>query len=442
MSRKKLILLASDSMDDNKKPDRHEDGLIRMSSTVRKHMEFNDDSVEIYPAGGSLENRVSRTQMLEIFKAFAADLTKAKEELTNEELKRVGFVTSKTLRRINGGANRKSHKNIWISDTIEDTVMGSDPEFLLFDRDSNNVIRANNVLSRTGMLGSDGAMAEIRPKPAVGVNNIISNITNVFSKDKAIKEIERYRWEAACYHRDSSRDYPVGGHIHIGNPVKIAKLVKAPREAFFKVMNKILDELLAIPLTKLDGADQGNRRRTKCQMCTTGFGGYGFFGEMRVCNGRLEHRTLSGMWLLHPSVARAVFGTAKAIVEEVFKRVSDKKFDQDYMCLFPSNPRNSRHIWEKDFTGWSDIGLARDMKCTKTSDEMIKILNASSASYINTAYLNKWLSTMKGFSTYKKNSQYILGLYEILKISAAELQKWDKEIQNNWLKKKTFMVDV
>ncbi len=452
MARQKLILIASKSMDKNKKPDRNEDSLVRMSSVVRNNMDFNEDSVELCPAGASSENQAIRARMLKIYKAFSADIKEAKKmvedgELTKAELKRVGFVTTRTLNIINGNNGRKKNKNIWVSNSIKNTVLGSDPEFLLFDRESGNIVNAYNVLQNAGPLGSDGAMAEIRPSPATSTEGIVSNIKKIFERDKSVKYIESYKWMAACYHRDNSRDYPVGGHIHIGTPAKIANLNKKTKEAFFIVLNKILDELLAIPLTKLDGAENGQRRRTNCQVCITGHHGYGFFGEMRIPHGRLEHRTLSGMWLAHPSIAKAVFGTAKAIVDEVFKLVSSRNFDTKYMCLYAKdnesgNDKIIKHMYKADFNGWKDVPLAKDVNCIKSSDEMIKILNDSNPSYVSSTYLKSWLSRMKDFSTYKKNSKYIRGLYEILSISAKELQSWDREIQENWLKNKKFMVDL
>jgi len=449
MARQKLILIASESMDDNKKPDRDEDTLIRMSSVTRKNMGFSEDSVEVCPAGATAENQIARAKMLSIFKAFRADLNQAKAmvekgDLTKAELKRVGFVTSKTLNNINGALGKKHNKNIWVADSIENTVLGADPEFLLFNKENNNIIRANSILSKTGALGSDGAMAEIRPKPATTTEALIINMKKILSDDAAVKHIDKYKWAAACYHKDANRDYPVGGHIHIGTPIKIARLDGKTKEAFFRVLNKVIDELLAIPLIKLDGKSEGNQRRTKCAMCTTGNGGYGFFGEMRVPNGRLEHRTLSGMWLTHPSIAKAVFGTAKAIVDEVFKLVADKNFDKNYMCLFRNGDDTTKigKMWQKGFKEWGNLGLTKDTQCLRSSDEMIKILNESDPSIINAAYLKKWLSTMKGFSTYNNNSKYILGLHEILKISAGELQNYDRELQKNWLENKKFMVDL
>jgi len=446
MARKQLILIASDSMDNNKKKDRNEHTLIRMPAKIRRGMGFGDDSVEVFTTGD-----VPKSRLLDIFHAYSSDIKKvnkmiADKEITAEEATRIGFVTTKTLNKINGGKSKKA-RDIWVSDTIHDSVIGSDPEFLLFDKDSDKIIPANSKLGHMGELGSDGAMAELRPKPSTTVKGHVDNIESILKYSKYTKTIKDYRWMSGCYYKDGSRDYPLGGHIHIGNPAKIAKMPQKDKHAFFRVVNKILDELLAIPLTKLDGDDEGNKRRTNCIVCTTGNGGYGFFGEWRPCEGRLEHRTLSGMWLTHPSVAKAVLGTAKAIIDEVFRLVADNNFKSNYMCLSKGKDSNDavevrKEVWKKGFDGWKDVGLAKDMRCIAPSDKIITWLNDSKASRINATYMKEWFDNMKSFSTYKDNSEYINGLYEILKISAKDLQSYDRNIQSNWLKQNKFLVEV
>jgi hypothetical protein len=447
MSRKPLVLIASDKMDSNKKKDRNENGLIRMPAKVRKSMGFSQESVEIYP-GGNTNDRIAKSQLLEIFQAFSGDIKKVNQmvadgKITKEEATRVGFVTTYTLNKINGTKRVKKVDNIWISNTIHDTVIGSDPEFLLFEGDK--VIHAGSKMSHAGELGSDGAMAELRPKPSITVIDHIDNIASILKYDKNTKAIADYKWMSGCYYKDDMRDYPIGGHIHIGNPAKIAKMPQRDRFAFFRVVNKILDELLSLPLTKLDGSDEGKRRRTNCRVCTTGNGGYGFFGEWRPCEGRLEHRTLSGMWLMHPSLTKAVLGTAKAIIDEVFRLVSDREFNIDYMCLNVDKGDGrevNKSMWKKGFDGWKDIGLARDMGCISSSDRIINWLNESKPSRVNKLYLNKWLDIIKRFSTYKDNSHYIRGLHEILNISGKELTGFNRDLQENWLKNKKFLVEV
>jgi hypothetical protein len=428
MAKKQLILVRSDRMDGNKKEDRNEHGLVRMSKVARDHMGFKS-TVEVYPQTNSTEQRLKGSMLLEIFQAFTSDIRKLREEgYTEEQLKRVGFVSSRTYQKIVGSSTDK--KSIWITEEISDTVIGADPEFLLFDEEK-KIVRANNVLSYYGPIGCDGAMAEIRPKPAILPEELVDNIKELLMDDSLVSSIKKYDWVAGCYYKDNTRDYPIGGHIHIGNPIQVARINNDRRMDFFKSFNKILDELLAIPMIKIDGADLGRARRTECST-----GKYGYFGEWRPCNGRLEHRTLSGMWLMHPTLATLVLGVAKAIIDEVYRHIADKDFNTEYM--FPSSLKSER-IWSAGFEHWDSIPLVKDLGCVLDSREMIELLHKSSASKITAKYLNSWYSRMKRLTTYKIYSKYIDGLYEVLKNKTETFHKYDKRLQSNWLEGREFL---
>lgn len=429
MAKEKLILLPSEKMDGNKKEGRNEHGLVRMSKAVRSNMGF-EDKVEVYPATKSTTQRMKGAMLLDIFQAFSADLKKAREEgLTDAELHRVGFVSTKTFNKITGKSTGKA-KNIWITNDIADTIIGADPEFLLFDHDD-SVVRANNVMGYNGPIGCDGAMAEVRPKPSISPEGLVENIRDLFADNSLTNSIKDYKWLAGCYYKDQARDYPIGGHIHIGNPIRIQRISTDRRTDFFKGFNKVLDELLAIPLIKIDGADLGRARRTECTM-----GKFGYFGEFRLCNGRLEHRTLSGMWLMHPTLATMVFGTAKAIIDEVYRHVADKDYNQNYM--FPQSLRRCQ-VWSAGFDQWAEIPLVKDLGCTLNSRDMIELLHKSSATKISKKFLATWYSRMKRLSTYKQYSKYIDGLYEVLKNTTRSFQDYDKELQRNWLQGAKFL---
>lgn len=431
MARQKLILVPSSKMDTNKKEGRNEHGLIRMSKATRDNMGY-DKIVEIFPNTKSTEERLKSTMMLEIFHAFSEDIRSLREgdEVRPEEMNRVGFVTTRTFEKITGTKSGKPKKDIWISDQIEDTVVGADPEFLLFDKDG-HIVRANNVMSYNGLLGCDGAMAEVRPAPATSPEELTAHIKSIFGDKKLTEKILPYDWLAGCYFKDRTRDYPIGGHIHIGNPIQVANLSMQQRERLFKVMNKIIDELVALPMVKIDGAELGRARRTECTM-----GKYGYFGEWRSCNGRLEHRTLSGMWLMHPSLVKCVFGTVKAIIDEIFNLMSVKNFDVNY--ALPAN-LSKAPLWQADFGNWDKIPLAKDMGCVTSSADMIEWLHTSSATNITAAYMRRWLAHMKTLSTYKKYSKYVDGLYEILKNNTKTFQEYPKELRNNWLNGNKFI---
>jgi hypothetical protein len=437
--KKKLVLLPSKAMDSNKKKERNENGLIRMPAKARTFMRFDNDKVEIWTAADTDGKNAS--VLLDVYQAFAADLTALKRsvqkgEISANEANRIGFVTTKMYNRITGG---DSDKNIWVSTGVHDTVLGADPEFLLFDGNG-NVVRANNVMHKEGVIGCDGAMAEVRPKPATTPEGLVKNITDAFSNKSLTAGIKQYDWVAGCYFKDKHRDFPMGGHIHVGNPAKVARMLLARRETFFNVLNKIMDELVSIPCIRLDG-DMGNKRRTDCQM-SNGGGGWGWFGEWRSSNGRLEHRTLSGMWLLHPSVAKCVIGTAKAVTDAVFKYWAQHGFEYNYVIPLKYEGYSRSDMNADRFDSWSDFTVCKDLGATMSSRELRAILNNSKGGDINKSFLDKWLSKMKKLETYPKYSKHILGLKEILSVNMSEISGWDRKIQTNWLNGKKFLVDV
>lgn len=429
MGKENLILVPSEMMDKNANDGKNEHGLIRMAKTVRESFGFQD-KVEVFPNTNNAEKRIKGAMLLDIYRAYKVDLEQVRtnKKLTESDHSRIGFVTTKTFRKITDGSQAKQHKDIWVSDNIQDTVIGADPEFVLFD-DEGNVVRANGVLGKEGILGSDGAMAEIRPKPSISSEEFVKNVEDIFRNNKAVDLIKNYEWKAGCYYKDATRDYPVGGHIHLGNPTKIAMLDLSVRERFFKIMNKILDELLSIPMIRIDGPELGKARRTQ-----SAYGKYGYFGGMRVNNGRLEYRTLSGLWLMHPTLTLDVIGTIKAIVEEVYEFISSNKFKHDY---FAPEHVSIHNVWRSDFDKWGTFPLANDMDCVLSSGVMIDLLHNSDTSKVNKTYIKSWYSRMKQLSTYSKYSSYIDSLYSILNSSNETLAAFDRSIKKNWLEGKS-----
>jgi hypothetical protein len=435
-SKNNLILIPSTQMDANKKEDRNEHGLVRMAAKTRALMGFNDDSVELWNGESDL-TRVQSSTVLSIYKAFAADIAAAKAlidngELDKEDFYRIAFVTTRTYQRIMAG-NKKS-KSVWVTDRIADTVIGADPEFLLFTKEG-TVKYANYVgnLTKDGLIGFDGAMAEIRPGPAVTPEGLVKNISDIFHNATYTKAIMDFDWKSGVYYKDANRDYPIGGHIHIGNPAKIARIPAADRELFFRVLNKIIDELLALPMMRLDGA-AGTKRRTGCTM-----GNYGYFGSYRVHDGRLEHRTLSGLWLAHPKLTNIVMGVAKAIIDDVYHKVSAQGFSMEYMHPAKFNGSN---VLNKGFDGWGDIPLAKDTQCLRTSKEMFDVINKSDSKSIDKAFITNWYAIMRSLSSYEKYQQYVDALKELLSHPLNELHNINTDIKANWVGGKEFSIKL
>lgn len=444
MSRKKLVLVPSESMVSNKKRD--ENILVRMSEATRKLMGLSTPEVEVSTAGG-------RDTTLKIFKAFSKDIKHvralvANGELSEAEAKRVGFVTVRTYNSITGG---DANKNIWISTSEETLMLGADPEFLLFRDDA--IIRASSIggMDKVKVIGCDGPLAEVRPKPSSTPKTLVQNIQSAFRNKSLTDPIKEFSWMAGCYYVDNQRDYTLGGHIHVGNPKKVTRVKMPDRMLFFNVLNKVLDEHLAIPCIRLDG-DKGRKRRTGCKFPTRGKG-FGWFGEWRPHDGRLEHRTLSGMWLMHPSLARCVIGTAKAITEEVFSMWAAAGLKRDFvlperysgLAYDIGSPPYHYHNFEmnkRGFSGWKHLPICKALGADMTSASLIDMLERSKASDINAAWLNEWHAKLRNMSTYKKYSKYIDGLRAILRTPIRTIEGWPKKIQDTWLSDKKFVVDV
>jgi len=421
-------------MDSNKKEGRNENGLIRMSATARDFMGFGGDKVELWPEGASGEDRINKSIMLSVFHAFKADISELKKKnLPTGKYRRVGFVTTKMFNRICGGKKQVA-ESIWISNDISDAVLGADPEFLLVN-DEDYVVNAQDLLGKNGDFGGDGAMCEIRPKPETSVHQLVENMRSIFDTWSTHDKAGKYRWLTTVFYNDGDRGYPCGGHIHVGNPKQLMAQSSQLRGKAWKVLNKIMDEYLALPLMKLDGPD-GKQRRLPG---TAPMGPFGHFGGMRTDLGRLEHRTLSGIWILHPSLSRAVLGAAKAVVDETFLLANEEAWSNDY--ILPGN-LNRHNVWSGEFDQWDKIPLAADMNATLSSGKMIDVLHTKNHTYWTAKRIADLHKKFKGLSTYKENSHYIDGLIEILKIKYDEFSKFEREIQKNWLGKKKFIVDV
>ncbi len=437
-NKQNLILVVSDNMNTNKKSDRNEHDLVRMSAGARNSFALANSKIEI--------SYKTQSSLLNVHEAFSSDIKQLKKDgFSIEDLKRVGFVTKDTFQKLTNYKGGMVKNNVFIGKPEKpkkapfEMLIGADPEFLLFDNNG-NVVRANNILPKPGPIGSDGAMIEIRPNPTPCPSQLVNNMKEIFANEELTAIIKNYEWKAAIYHKDDQRDYPVGGHIHLGNPPGMDKFISGNSKSYlFAVFNKIMDELLAIPLIKLDGSDLGKSRRSDCKMAM-GNNGYGFYGEWRPCDGRLEHRTLSGLWLMHPVIADCVLGAAKAIAEEMYGMA----YEEDFASKLYRHPDitlgNHKRLYRSEFDDWSSITLTAAMDCTKSSSFMASTLNTSKTKSITKAYLKGWYAQMKRLSTYRKYSKQIDKLYAILCLPRKNITDVGFDLKKNWLEENGFSI--
>jgi len=443
-----IMLVVSPKMDSNRKKDRGEDGLIRLGSKAREALGLGKEkTVELWPDNKSTDDRINRARVLSIFEAYKEDLKGLKESgASEEEYLRSGFVTSKTFETICRDRSKK-RESIWVADTITETVIGSDPEFLLLD-DKGHVVSANGYLPYGGEFGCDGYMAELRPKPAISPADFVKNIRDLFKSEYG-RKIKDLKWVAACCfdgtHKGGGHaSIPVGGHVHIGSPLMFArtmdKMGAAVKSAAYQCLKKLLDEYIAVPAMKLDGIEESVARRKDH--------GYGKFHDIRTDHGRLEWRTPSGIWMAHPLLAEAFLGVSKAVSQAFFLFLEEGGYEKELLIPKGIVP-NEKYLsdmpgWmlaEASFEGWNAIPVTKEFEAVIPTKIMASILLTGGMEF-NKAYFTRLAKLFKGLPTYKEYRKEIEVFLEVVALSEEDLKEnLDRDIKGNWMEKKKFIVE-
>jgi len=448
-----LILFVSEKMSSNKKNDRNEDSLIRLGETARNNLGLSDEkTVEVWP-DTDIEGRIHRSRGLTIFQAYASDLKKAKSSMSEDDFVRVGFVTQTVFNCICSDGRRKK-QDIWLADSIEDTIVGGDPEFVLLKEDGRIKYAAEiEGFSYSAILGSDGPLAELRPDPTIKVDDFVNNIQTILQTHPNAELIDSYEWTGGCYfgneqadcqREHAERDWPVGGHIHLGTPAQLAvKLGNGGldyKSAVYGCLQHILDELVAIPLIRIDGVQKSRDRRNS---------NYGKYGDFKTGHGRLEYRTISGEWLTHPDLARMIIGTVKAISDSYFKMLEQGDFDPK-MVMTTSMKRigsgdeyggfNYRLFHNNDnFKGWEDIEITKMFGTTRSSHTMRNILDKVNIEFTD-AYFKKLSAKYRALPAYREYAEYIEKLLEVVQLPDEVLEGRSRNLKSAWVDGENFII--
>ncbi|MGG6314585.1 putative amidoligase domain-containing protein [Paenibacillus macerans] len=179
-----------------------------------------------------------------------------------------------------------------------DRLIGMDPEFLLFDRDTGKVIPASRYLPFHGVAGCDVLryrgqrlfpLAELRPKPGKEPREVVVHLLRALREAGHAIENRELIWQAGAM---PQRGFPLGGHLHFSGVLLTPELLRT------------LDNYLALPLSVLEDG-RGAHRRPR----------YGFLGDFRRKEyGGFEYRTLPS-FLVSPTVTKGVVALARLITE-------------------------------------------------------------------------------------------------------------------------------
>ncbi|HEC63675.1 MAG TPA: hypothetical protein ENI23_00110 [bacterium] len=357
----RLRIVPSKTMDDwaKQKPEEHQK--VRLSRIARFNYEPSNWKTGFLKVSGRASEK-----RLRMGQAAKADLARFKKANTRS----LGFVTGKTYQQLMGTSE---DQELWISETAEEVTIGCDPEFVLVNEDGS----AQYAHQVTGLhfdseVGHDGPCAEIRPKPSKNVNTLIQTIESLLRNPSHVNCIANFKWTGGASYKSPSmsKRYPIGGHIHLGLP----KIPNHTWDRYNDTTNmlqrrvvRILDDLVALPLIRIDTPYPDARRNQN----------YGKYGDIKVESYKLEWRVLSGLWLVHPTLAKVVLATTKAVAEEVWKKLADNDHKLSWMrsdsltkafgCNADENTRNLiNNATKKDVSKDRVKNILKQMKTMTT----------------------------------------------------------------------------
>lgn len=404
---KKVRLVASDRMDEGSSK---ENEYIRVPKRARQYFASKGEKLVL--------RTKKNTKVLYIRKAFKCDAQALSRrvgagKVSEEERQTTGFVTTSTWRHLYGQANNPSH--CYLTDGIEDIMLGADPEFALVNPSTKKFQYAQHVpgLSLHCELGHDGPLAEVRPPPATTVDGVVDNIRKIFNRDQ--NKVGAYDWFGGAAYQNpnaptNERIVYIGGHLQFGNPIL---LPMSHANLIYKRTVRALDEVIGLPLVKIDCPLPSLRRNKKYQ----GYGPYGRHGDFKAKENRFEWRVLSGLWLAHPDLTYPVMGASKAVVEACYQMMSDEKFAPEWI----NSPVGKKGFLKK----WGALKSAT----------VAKVINEANPEAATIDLINRSAKKLRSLENYSKYKTEIEAFIKLIKLSDKDKKRINLNLKDSWLNK-------
>lgn len=371
------------------------------SNRKRMVLSVNDKSIALAVKPAYKEDIQILTKQLEVGK------------ITEEQACMTAFVTTDTMQSLAGRRRGGLEEHSFITDGVENLMIGADPEFALAKPEDEQLQYAQYVksLPTAGELGSDGPLAEVRPAPSTEVSEVVKNIADIFHKHGE-KMIGDFLWVAgATYSSPNSpneRVVHMGGHLHLGNP----KLLNEDQKiAVYKRIIRALDETIALPLVRIDCPLPHLRRNT----AHNGYGRYGRYGDQRPQLGRFEWRVPSGLWLAHPDMTQAVMGVTKAVTESCYQMMAEVEFDTAWI-----NAAQNRKGFLKT---WGAMD----------AHKVEKMVNSADPEAVPVALLNRAAKKLRGLPNHDKYKAEIDEFVRLVKMSKKDRSRINLDLRDTWL---------
>jgi hypothetical protein len=331
-------------------------------------------------------------------------------KVSDEDACYVGFVTRNVRDRV---TRKKGGDDIWITEGISNITVGADPEFGLIDRDSAMLVRGSNVVSHTGAFGSDGPGVEVRPTPSTDHLEVVKHIGKILEKPPT--SADAFGWRGGATFRDQNRVYWFGGHIHLGRPEQIEAEIAHP---IYERIATVLDGMLALPMVRFD-TPEPQMRRNGCKY------NYGKAGDIRANypeQDRFEYRVLSGLWVVHPTLATIAIGAAKSIAETAYGRIAEHDFDPEWA----SNPISKKGMLKS-------FGI-------RGIQEIKAVINRADPTEITQDHLRGWENGIRKLERFDDYGPELRALIALSKESPQTVVEGiDLDVRENWQNKPTLL---
>jgi len=207
-------------------------------------------------------------------------------------------------------------------EVVEGITLGCDPEFFLTD-EVGELIPAPLFFRRTGPLGYDGKMVEVRPAPSLSEEVVADNIMELINRARvsinarmSVTHLQKTTPSANIRMVSAStyRGEAAGFHIHFGLPAPLLGKYKFNQKELAKQIIKALDFYVGIPAIIPEGSEDSMRRTFPMSV-------YGKPGNFRLGNRTLEYRVPGGYLLRHPILTKGVMALGAVVVEDLVSRM-------------------------------------------------------------------------------------------------------------------------
>lgn len=363
--------------------DESENKTIRIPAICREKYD-----IELYEFI-SLRDKNNQLLTLQVVGAYKDDLTTERP---------TAFVTDKVYSELHFvNSNHQEVKR------FKGIMLGCDPEFFLIDDNTNDIVSAEKFVQKYDDVGYDGLMMEIRPLPSTGVDGLMTNISNLFSKARAAINKkpggENISMRAASCYRPG---VTAGFHLHYGLPPKL--LGKSyDLETITRLMVMVSDYYVGIPSVISEGKDDVLRR-------TVPYLQYGKPGGYVLDHRTLEYRLPGGYLLRHPLLSSGLISLGITVIEDLvsrinvctdqFSKLDELKTIEDINQMYPNLPT---------------IETLYNCICNEDDSPARRQLNTI-------------ITDVRKMVGYKEREQYLEPLF----IALMEETKFNDSIEKNW----------